>query len=103
MKLYIHDESVVGKALGSVASLGGEVVASMDEADAVLCTDPYRAIDLLMAGRRVVLVQVGTHNTTAVDALEKNVRFKEYLSVFRITFGENDGHNMVAFINHCAQ
>ena len=105
MKLYIGSKGPVAAALAVLAETLGNctVTGVLESADEVLCTGAHDAIDPLLAGRRVVLVQVDKGDQQAVDALEKNERFKESLTVVRWAFDESDGQTMAAFINHFAQ
>ncbi|OGM95103.1 hypothetical protein A2524_03385 [Candidatus Wolfebacteria bacterium RIFOXYD12_FULL_48_21] len=107
-KVYINTEDgPIKNTLGVlIACALGRVVEDMASADEVLCTNVNEALDLLLAGKRVILFAIGVGEGNNIEksaeALGKNERFKELLSVFTISFIGKDGEEMKRFTNHIA-
>ncbi|OGM92597.1 hypothetical protein A2372_04100 [Candidatus Wolfebacteria bacterium RIFOXYB1_FULL_54_12] len=107
-KVYINTEDgPIKNTLGVlIACALGRVVEDMASADEVLCTNVNEALDLLLAGKRVILFAIGVGEGNNIEksaeALSKNERFKGLLSVFTISFVREDGEEMRRFTNHIA-
>jgi len=105
MKIFIHcKKGPIGQALGAVASLSGhcEIIENITTADEILCTDVNTALDMLFAGRKVILVIIGK-DILGAESLSKNERFKDSLAIFNFSFTEGDGPEMQRFISYFAK
>ncbi len=103
MKICVNWTGPVAGVLRAIARCAGaEVVEGAGEADEVLCTKAQEALDFLLAGNRVALVVIGTQEKESAEALAQNERFKDSLTVFRISFTDADGDEIDRFVNHCA-
>jgi len=101
MKLHIQPTGPVGQAFRVVAAAyDHEIMKDADAADEVLCTNIQKATDFLLAGKRVELVLIGKQNESSVEALMKNERFREKLTIFHIDFTENDSYGIEKLIRH---
>ena len=103
MKLYIQPIGPVKMAFRAIAGLSKcELVETAEEADEVLCMEASEALDVLLLGKRVSLIVLGTDASSA-EGLAKNERFKGQLFVFRFSFTDKDGEEMAALISHWQQ
>ena len=102
-KLHVKTKGPIGEVLRAFARTPRtqyEIVESVDEASEVMSTDPNEAVDLLFAGKNVVLVSIGRKDTASTEALRQNEAFMGRLSIFSINFTENDSMEVGKLINH---
>lgn len=102
-KIYIAFSGPIATAIDAILQAGNcLVVSSADEADETMCKDTRSALEHLLAGKKVILLQVDGRDTESVTALANNERFKTSLIVFRIKFTEEDSEVMGRLLAHCA-